>query len=184
MCNETSLKNYGHITFFMFKQILTASGGNFREPLLPIFLFQIIKILFSISNAFFISLSRFPYHILQSTHRTQLDGRCSVYCIIWSKRWCHKVASRYHDVLLHCDQNSCNALLVIMCACTNGACSLCYAATHLNIVTRVHAQIRTMYKYIILQRYLAVRHDTVTIYEKLKRNLKKNLLLKRKSVVR
>ncbi len=43
------------------------------------------KILFSISGAIFIPLSRFPYYIPQSMHPTQLNERCSVYGIIWSK---------------------------------------------------------------------------------------------------
>ncbi len=47
------------------------------------------KIFFSILHAFFILLSRFPDHILQSVHPTQLNGRCSVYCIIWSKQFTH-----------------------------------------------------------------------------------------------
>ncbi len=63
------------------------------------------KILFSISCAIFISISRFPYHILQSTHSTQLNGRCSVYCIIiWSVRatspyiWLCMIASVYVSI--------------------------------------------------------------------------------------
>ncbi len=43
----------------------------------------------SISGSLFIPLSRFPCHILQSMHPTQLNGRCSVYGIIWSKKMTH-----------------------------------------------------------------------------------------------
>ncbi len=54
-----------------------------------IFFYQIIKMLISISQVFFIPLYRFPYHILQSTHRTQLNGRCSVHCTIRFKIGAH-----------------------------------------------------------------------------------------------
>ncbi len=43
------------------------------------------KILFSISQTFFIPLSRFHFHILQSTHLTQLNGRCSMSKISFHK---------------------------------------------------------------------------------------------------
>ncbi len=109
MWNDISWKKWSflvRITFSMFKQILTSSGSIFRPPLVPVLLYQIIKILFSISRALFLPLSRFPHHILQSTHLTQLDGRCSVYCIIWSKILCHisgmKVCSSLEQMSFSC----------------------------------------------------------------------------------
>ncbi len=59
----------------------------FCETLVPYSSIKLstFKILFSISQTIFIPLSRFPYHILQSRHPTELNRLCSVYCIIWSK---------------------------------------------------------------------------------------------------
>ncbi len=64
---------------------------------------------FIISCAFFIPLSIFPYHILQSMHRTQLNVRGSVYGIIWSKG----VEPRTQWVILV----YCHCLLLIIMLC-------------------------------------------------------------------
>ncbi len=72
---------------FNFKHFFKINKISFYKTLVPYssIKFSKFKILFSISHAFLIKLSRFPCHILHSTHPTQLHGRCSVCCIIWCK---------------------------------------------------------------------------------------------------
>ncbi len=74
---------------FNLKKFFYIHKISFHKILVPYssIILSKFKILISISHTFFIPLSRSSYHILQSTHPTQLNGRRSVYCIICSKRW-------------------------------------------------------------------------------------------------
>ncbi len=67
--------------------VSTSLKVSFHKTLVPYSSIKLskFKMLFFISRTFFIQLYKFPYHILQWKHPTQLNGPCSVYCIIWSK---------------------------------------------------------------------------------------------------